>query len=471
MDKKFWLPMVLAMVALFIVACGDDDDDNTDNNTDPVTLTGAMQKGPLLKGSSLTVSMLEVDGGAPTGDTYATTTEDDLGAFNVVASVSGPCELIGDGFYYNEITDNLSGAPITLRALYEIIGGDPQEAYLNVFTHMSSGLALKYYREGTYATVAESVAAAEDILFNQLGILHPSGALEGHGTEMDLTGVDSPDNQYIMATSCIVGKAAELRASNSDEVDARLQELLNDVRSQLQNSGTIAPEYLQYIKDGEAALDPIADCVANLENYLYNKTGETHDLPDPNTSADMDDDGIPNATDPDIDGDGFDNADDYAPYDVRVAGASASEGLYIPGDGLMWQITPPTGYFMWTDAQSYCDGITYAGLDDWRMPTISELRSLVDGCSATGTDGSCGVVDECTADSCSNSTCAGCSTNEGPDSGCYWPAALAGECSTYWSSLIVDADDSRIWSVSFQTAQVDIVMGNSEMLARCVRDL
>lgn len=444
MKKFFWLMIfVLAMVAMFITACGDDDDDDTDNqNTDPVTLTGAMQKGPLLKGSSLTVSVLDT-AGSPTGDTYATTTEDDLGAFNVVASVTGPCELIGDGFYYNEITDNLSGAPITLRALYEIIGGDPQESYLNVFTHMSSGLALKYYREGTYATVAESVAVAEDTLFDQLGILHPSGALIGHGTEMDLTGVDSPDNQYIMALSCIIGKSAELRASSSDEVDARLQELLNDIRSQLQNSGTIAPEYQGYIKDGESALDPIADCVDNLENYLYNKTGETHELPDPNTSADMDDDGIPNALDPDIDGDGFANADDEEPYDETIAG-----GMYFDQvNGLAWERDASDTELDWPSAQAYCDDLTL-GAFDWRMPTMAELETLVDGCE--------------------NPPCA---VGAGPASGCYWVGSLLGNCKTYWSADSCDISDKSAFH--FTVALEDCFSPDlvAATYIRCVRSL
>lgn len=446
MEKKLWLVIfVLAMVALFFIACGDDDDDNTDNNTDPVTLTGAMQKGPLLKGSSLTVSMLDT-AGSPTGDTYATTTEDDLGAFNVTASVTGPCELIGDGFYYNEITDNLSGAPISLRALYEIVDGDPQEAYLNVFTHMSSGLALKHYREGTYATVAESVAASEDTLFDELDIIHPSGALVGHGTEMDLTGVDSPDNQYIMALSCIVGKAAELRASSPDEVDARLQELLNDIRSQLQNTSTIASEYKQFIKDGESALDPIADCVANLENYLYNKTGETYELPDPNTSADMDDDGIPNASDPDIDGDGFNNENDDNPYNPLVG-----DGVFVDvTNGLWWELSPAIDERTWSDAQIQCDELVLSGTDDWRLPAFSELETLLDGCDDPP-----------------------CTAGDGPADGCYWQISLEGECGEYWSSDDCGSTiDPGHKALIFDGVAEDCApMESVWYLVRCVRSL
>ncbi len=459
-----YLFAMLACLAMLSVSCDDDNGGNGDNNNSgSVTLTGAMQKGPLIQGSSLTVSMLD-SAGAPTGDNYATTTEDELGAFNVVAATSGPCELIGEGFYYNEITDSLSGAPITLRALYEIIGGDPQEAYLNVFTHMSSGLALKDFREGTYTVVAEAVAASEDALFEELGIQHPLGGLVGHGTEMDLTGVDSPDNQYIMAVSCIIGKAAELRAADVNEVDARLQELVNDIRSQLQTSGVISAEYKQYLRNGEAALDPIADCVQNLADYLESKTGEETDLPDANQAADMDGDGTPNALDDDIDGDGVPNdangddvantadctvptapCEDEAPYD-----ASVGAGMYIDSvNGLGWQLTPPDGTYTWAAVQTYCaDTLLLGGHDDWRMPALSELYQLVTGCDDPP-----------------------CESGEGPGAGgCYWSPAMGGSCEYfYWSSdsctdgylsLEFSSVSEQCWDIEYESYYI-----------RCVRDL
>jgi hypothetical protein len=32
----------------------------------------------------------------------------------------------------------------------------------------------------------------------------------------------------------------------------------------------------------------------------------------------------------------------------------------------------------WQDALKYCDGLTFAGRDDWRLPNIRELLSIVD---------------------------------------------------------------------------------------------
>jgi len=67
-----------------------------------------------------------------------------LGEFAVslgTAEVSA-VSLEGNGFYYNEVTGQLSTSDITLRAFYELTGGDGpddeiEQVYLNAITHMS----------------------------------------------------------------------------------------------------------------------------------------------------------------------------------------------------------------------------------------------------------------------------------------------------------------------------------------------
>lgn len=46
--------------------------------------------------------------------------------------------------------------------------------------------------------------------------------------------------------------------------------------------------------------------------------------------------------------------------------------------GLMWQKTPPAEHYSWDDAVKYALGLELANHDDWRMPTMKELYSLID---------------------------------------------------------------------------------------------
>ncbi len=46
--------------------------------------------------------------------------------------------------------------------------------------------------------------------------------------------------------------------------------------------------------------------------------------------------------------------------------------------GMMWQKTPDYKHYLHGEAISYCENLTVANYDDWRLPTIKELYSLAD---------------------------------------------------------------------------------------------
>jgi hypothetical protein len=46
--------------------------------------------------------------------------------------------------------------------------------------------------------------------------------------------------------------------------------------------------------------------------------------------------------------------------------------------GLMWQRNVDPGSRLWADAYAYCDGLSLGGHDDWRLPVLIELVSIVD---------------------------------------------------------------------------------------------
>jgi len=137
--------------------------------------------------------------------------------------------------------------------------------------------------------------------------------------------------------------------------------------------------------------------------------------------------------------------------------------------GLMWQVTSTVGTMNWSNAKSHCQGLGLDGHSDWRLPTISELRSLIRGCDDTETGGDCGVTDECLDSSCLDSPCDGCSSGGGPAGGCYWPSEMEGTCSWYWSSSAVAEYDNSAWLVGFDLGNVVDFSVFHANLVRCVR--
>ncbi len=161
--------------------------------------------------------------------------------------------------------------------------------------------------------------------------------------------------------------------------------------------------------------------------------------------------------------------DDASPADDDTA-----QTVWIdPTSGLTWQNGATVGAesYVWQDAQNYCAGLNWDGAGNWRLPTISELRSLIQGCPTTVTGGSCGVTDQCLRADCWNPTCS-CPYGGGPGPACsYWPAELSGSVGAYayWSSSPVANRPRFAWLVQFYSGYIGVNEVGYPALARCVR--
>jgi hypothetical protein len=126
-----------------------------------------------------------------------------------------------------------------------------------------------------------------------------------------------------------------------------------------------------------------------------------------------------------------------------------------------------------------CDSLELGGRTIWALPTIDQLRTLVDGCESSEIGGECAVTHECnqaqkpacyTVDSCK-----GC----GDVGSCYWEQWVWGTtCPSLRASTLVEgpqggSGEGTSWGIKFKTAQIKPLLWDADvpLTAFCIADL
>ena len=110
-----------------------------------------------------------------------------------------------------------------------------------------------------------------------------------------------------------------------------------------------------------------------------------------------------------------------------------------PKTGLEWQCQSP-GEMTWHEAQKYGKSLSLDGKDDWRLPTLTELESLLDRSKARP-EGRPPMREE---------------------------VPFRDELS-YWSSTTFERDTKNAWIVMFDGAYVLSYYKSNSYFVRCVR--
>ena len=149
---------ILIALSVLAVACEKNPSDEPFKGTFKVS--GTVEKGPFVQGSTINMQTLD-DKLHPTGKTFMGNIKDDAGTFDFGSlEFDTPyAKITATGYFFNEVTGELSKGMINLNALVDL--SDKSSINVNLLTHLKSQRIHKLIDEGNTFKAAASQAQAE----------------------------------------------------------------------------------------------------------------------------------------------------------------------------------------------------------------------------------------------------------------------------------------------------------------------
>lgn len=152
----------LLLLLLFILAACDGGESIPDG---PQTIrkekiSGFVQKGPFVSGTSILMSELNSEL-TQTGNIFTSQITNDQGLFEInnIELTSSFVEFTASGFYFNEVSGQISSAPITLTSLADLT--NKSSINVNVLTHLEKERVETLIKEGKTFAEAKDQAKRE----------------------------------------------------------------------------------------------------------------------------------------------------------------------------------------------------------------------------------------------------------------------------------------------------------------------
>ncbi|MBS2031358.1 MAG: VCBS repeat-containing protein [Deltaproteobacteria bacterium] len=301
-----------------------------------ISVNGAVEKGPFVLGSTITLSAIDASGN-PTGATFDTQTTDDLGQFSLSVAYSGPVSVEAQGYYFDELEGAVSTSTLTLQGFGALPASGSAQLNVNVLTHLESARVTALMASGK--SLEDASAQAQTELVGSLELGGAGFTLSEPATAASLAGGDNVGDAYLLTVSLLFMQFALDNASAADQVPAVLQELLNNARAAFATSGQLPSATVAALQRAQAKIDPYLVRLA-LEARYGATSGFV--VPDIDQVLDSDLDGVPNALDncplvPNPDGGAVPGVCDY--QRSEAANAPSSQPTYalfigdIDGDG------------------------------------------------------------------------------------------------------------------------------------------
>lgn len=226
---------------------------------------GAIQKGPFVQGSSITIQPLNKNL-KPIGQMYITQTTNDAGMFEMEDVNSKYAEIIATGYYFDEVEGKISSGTLTLRSIADLKDGT--QTNVNLLTTLTynriKNLVTKEGKE-----IAEAQSQAEKELYAALGIpedLQPSVSCGA----MNIANSGDGDG-LLLALSAVVQEGRSV---------GELTQYISKFSSDLADDGAVSESILNKFNIDGQHLFLFKELVRSNLNKRYKELGQESIIPE-----------------------------------------------------------------------------------------------------------------------------------------------------------------------------------------------
>ncbi len=270
--------ILILLVILILSACGGG---GGENSSAPISISGAVQKGPFIIGTPVLVNKLDKYGN-PSESTVITEIEDSIGSFSFKIDGNAPVQIISNGYYFSELTGQISSGTLTLKAIYNASDENQQVAYVNILTHLINNRVLKLIRTGE-VELSIAISQAQSELISSLSNVLPIDNIPNFSalSVYNINPDNSVGNAYLLALSTAFYKYAETKAyGQNTSADAQLSLILNQISTDFGDDGLI--QQTGFIDDLTSALRKLnpLEITENLTQRSLIDFSEPLNIPD-----------------------------------------------------------------------------------------------------------------------------------------------------------------------------------------------
>ncbi|MCM1020950.1 MAG: RagB/SusD family nutrient uptake outer membrane protein [Muribaculum sp.] len=260
-----------------LASCSDDKPGGSSQlEAGTYQLSGKVEKGPFVRGSSISIQPLDASLNT-IGTVYNGEIADDAGNFNLgkIEIASQYVRITSDGYFFNEISGNLSNGTLHLVALADLT--DRSSVNVNIITHLKTARIQKLMQRGASFSDANKQAYKE--LLKQFGLQ----AYESIPAENMSISAGTDGSGVLIAISSII---------LSDRTEAQVTQYLSTLSQDLADDGAFTEANMAAIhKSKNHVTAKLEEITQNIKNR-YDELGMEITIPDLRYFFDWNNDGI-----------------------------------------------------------------------------------------------------------------------------------------------------------------------------------